>query len=124
MGALPLALILGSVALSAAAQVLLKLGVTAVRERLPVDATVTSTVIVAFVDPAVIGGLGLYAVGAVLWIGALSRADLSQAYPFVGLGFVLTSAISYTLLGETPNVGRLVGTALVVLGVVVIAGAG
>lgn len=124
MGALPLVLILGSVALSAAAQVLLKVGVTVVRERLAVDATVASTVIAAFVNPAVIGGLGLYAVGAVLWIGALSRADLSQAYPFVGLGFVLTSAVGYTLLGETLNPGRLAGTALVVLGVVIIAGAG
>ncbi len=65
-------------------------------------------------------GLMLYALGAVLWLGVLARIDVSIAYPFVGLGFILAALCGVFLLGEAFSVIRFVGTCLVVLGLVLV----
>jgi len=51
----------------------------------------------------------------------LNRVPVSFAYPFVGLGFILTAVLAWTLLGEGVSAGRALGTLLVALGVVLIA---
>lgn len=65
----------------------------------------------------VIAGLGLYALGAVVWLLVLARVDVSLAYPFVGVGFVFTMLLGWAVLGESVGSARLVGTLLVVIGV-------
>jgi hypothetical protein len=87
-----LILILGSVALSATAQLLLKLGTTAptVRAAIAGDGAFAGRALALMTTPTLVGGLALYALSAGFWIAVLSRVDLSLAYPFVGLGFVLT----------------------------------
>ncbi len=113
-----LALILISVTLSACAQVLFKLGVSAAPS---VEAAGNPSLIGAILDtlfrPGVLGGLALYGIGTVVWLRALARTELSQAYPFVGLGFVLTAALGYMLFNEALGPSRLLGTALVIAGV-------
>jgi multidrug transporter EmrE-like cation transporter len=65
-------------------------------------------------------GLSLYAMGAVLWLGVLAKIEVSIAYPFVGLGFILTLLFGVFLLGEAFSLIRLIGTILVVLGIVLV----
>ncbi len=64
-----------------------------------------------------LGGLALYGIGTLIWLRALAQVPLSQAYPFVGLGFVLTAALGSMLFNEALGPSRLVGTALVIAGV-------
>lgn len=117
-----LALILLSVTLSACAQVLFKLGVSSVMVR---EATVSTSMfgrMLAFLlSPGVIGGLALYGIGTVLWLGVLTRTELSQAYPFVGLGFILTALFGYLFFQDTLNGARIIGTLLVTAGIVLVA---
>ena len=56
-----------------------------------------------------------------LWLGVLSRVDLSQAYPFIGLGFAMTTVAGWWLFGEVLSMQRLSGIVIVVLGTVLIA---
>ena len=114
-----IALILVSVTLSTVAQLLLKTGMSspAVQAAL---ASGPAGLLAALLNPWVLGGLGLYGLGALLWLLVLARADLSYAYPFVGLGFVLTLLFSVLVLGEVASLPRVLGTALVVAGVVLI----
>lgn len=72
-------------------------------------------------NPLVFLGLSLYAVGAFLWMTVLSRVDLSFAYPFLALNFILVLSGSALFLHEPLPLNRLAGTALIVLGVLVIA---
>lgn len=118
-----LILILGSVALSATAQLLLKLGATApaVRVAMSGDGALAGRAIALMTTPALVGGLAVYALSAGFWIAVLSRVDLSLAYPFVGLGFVLTFLIGTYFLGETANAARLTGTLLITVGAVLVA---
>ena len=71
--------------------------------------------------PAVVGGLALYLFGAILWLLVLAQIDVTQAYPFVGLGFLITMALGMMLLGESVSSARIAGTVLVATGVLLVA---
>ncbi len=115
-----LALILVSVTLSAFAQIAFKFGVTSARAAGPA-ASMPATLLSYLLAPGVIAGLALYGVGTLLWLNVLSRVEVSQAYPFVGLGFVLTAILGAALFGDTLTLPRIAGTALVMLGIFLIA---
>ena len=67
-----------------------------------------------------VGGLAT-AAGATLWLRVLAWANLSFAYPLIGLTFVFVMLGGVWLLGERVSVGGIAGAALVVAGVVLIA---
>jgi multidrug transporter EmrE-like cation transporter len=116
-------IILTTVGLNAGAQILLRLGaregVTS-EGTLGIGATLQAALEVAF-RPAVLAGLVCYGVSVVLWIWVLSRAEVSFAYPFLGLGFVLVALVGWAFLGETLSVQKLAATGLIVIGVVLMA---
>ena len=113
-----LALILTSVTLSACAQVMFKLGVLPIPgQSTPSNSVLSSTALAMLFRPGVLGGLALYGIGTVLWLAVLARTELSQAYPFVGLGFVLTAALGHLVFNETLSPVRLCGTAMIIAGI-------
>ncbi|MEN8165891.1 MAG: EamA family transporter [Pseudomonadota bacterium] len=65
-------------------------------------------------------GLSMYVMGAGLWLVVLSKVDVSMAYPFVGLGFVMTMLLGWLLLQENIGMIRIIGTLLIVAGVVLV----
>lgn len=74
-----------------------------------------------FTNERVILGLAAAVFAAVCWTIAVSRTDLSIAYPFVGLGIVLVLALSGLVFNEAVPVHRWLGVAIVCLGLVVAA---
>lgn len=112
-------LILASVSLSALAQLALKVGTTAAAGNRA--GSVGGEMGGLIQSPMVLVGLGLYGVGALLWLFVLGRAPLSLAYPFVGLGFILTMLAGAFLLNENVNAFRVVGTLLIAAGCVLVA---
>ena len=72
-------------------------------------------------NPMIVGGLAIYVLGTLFWLVALSRLDLSYAYPFASLNYVLVLLASWIVLGELPSATRLAGVALICLGVCAIA---
>jgi len=115
-----LTLIFISVTISAIAQVTLKQGMSSPAVQQGLTGGWLEIVIAVTSNLYVWLGLIFYALGAVLWLGVLARVDVSIAYPFVGLGFILTALFGVFLLGEAFSVIRFVGTCLVVLGIVLV----
>lgn len=70
-------------------------------------------------NPYVAGGLTLYGIGALFWLGVLAQWEVSKAYPMVGLGFALSVGIGY-LTGEFVTTPRLIGVALICVGVILV----
>lgn len=70
-------------------------------------------------DKYVFGGFLLYGLGAVVWLGVLSKWDVSKAYPLVGLGFVFTVAIGF-LVGEQVTTLRIIGVTMICIGVLLV----
>ena len=69
------------------------------------------------------GGLAfvIYALATLLWINLLRHAPLHKAYGFMALSFVLVPIASRFLFEESITRGHMVGTALIVVGVIVCA---
>ncbi|MET0814102.1 MAG: EamA family transporter, partial [Pseudoxanthomonas sp.] len=72
-------------------------------------------------SPWVISGLGAAFLASVCWMLALTKLELSHAYPFTALSLVLVVFASALVFGEALTVGKLAGTALIVAGVFVVA---
>ena len=115
-------LILVSVSLSAFAQILLKNGMnsTAVQASLNNNFTVTSAFNI-ITNGYVFAGLCVYFGSALVWLMVLSKIEVSIAYPFVALGFVITAILGHLLFGESLTPQRLAGILLVCVGVGVLA---
>jgi drug/metabolite transporter (DMT)-like permease len=113
-------LILISVSLSAMAQLALKLGAHAAVSS-PASTEAGGQLGALLRSPMVFAGFSLYGVGAVLWLLVLSRAPLSVAYPFVGLGFILTLIAGATYLHEDVTWVRVLGTVLIAAGAAMVA---
>jgi hypothetical protein len=85
-------LIVLSATVSAIGQIFLKIGVNS-PSKLNRPEQVTgqlTTLWLTLITPGVIAGLGFYAAGTI-WLSALAQIEISRAYPFVGIGFMLTT---------------------------------
>jgi multidrug transporter EmrE-like cation transporter len=65
-------------------------------------------------------GFGSIGVGAIFWLAAISRADLSWAYPLLAVGYILTLVFAPLILREHVPLARWAGTLLIVVGVYLI----
>ncbi|MFY0597533.1 MAG: hypothetical protein JXQ85_13970 [Cognatishimia sp.] len=112
-------LVITSVCLSGLGQVAFKLGVS----RLSFDAgasAIQKTMGFA-ASPFILAGLAAYGVGTLFWLFALRQLDLSLAYPFVAISFIVVFAIGVVGLGEPWNNTRALGLAIITLGLIVMA---
>src|SRR5206468_7842750 len=115
-----ISLILASVALAAAAQIMLKHSMNQFYDRTghPFRFDGESFSAVARI-PAVWVGLGLFGMSALVWLAVLSRAALSFAYPFAALTYVVIVAYD-TARGEAVGGLRWAGVALIVAGIILV----
>ncbi len=73
------------------------------------------------VVPAFWLALVSYGLSLIVWIVGLSRVPVSQAYPLLSLGYVVTAVLAWLLLGEALSGQRLLGIAVIIVGVVLVA---
>ena len=118
MLAKPIILILISVLLGASGQILMKYGTMRVETN--ADDSAFDLLLKYFTNISVLGGVGLYALSAITWIFALSKVQLSYAYPMVALGYVVVVAASYFIFGDSISVMRVAGLLAIVIGVILI----
>jgi multidrug transporter EmrE-like cation transporter len=109
-------LILLSVSLNAAAQILMRWGMLRVGE-----VSLGASLVTAL--PRMIGNIFLwlamasYGVSIITWMIVLSRVEVSFAYAFLSLGFVLVTVIGYFFFYEHVTPIRVMGIALICAGV-------
>jgi multidrug transporter EmrE-like cation transporter len=115
-------LIVVSVLMSALAQIALKGGMSSasVSHALASGDRWTAAATIA-TSPLVLLGLGLYFASALVWLLVLARIEVSLAYPFVGMGFVVTMLLGWWIHGDSLTAPKVAGTLLVALGVIVLA---
>lgn len=113
-----LLLLLGSVACDVTGQVCFKLGVG----HAPLGTDGPSLAHKVFHSPWVALGVAVYALEFVLWFAALSRTQLSIAFPFTALGYVGVVLASRHVLNERISLRRWLGIGTIVVGVALITG--
>jgi len=71
-------------------------------------------------NPYIIISLILTLLAGVTWMIAMTKFEISYAYPFTLLGLVLVTIFSVVFFGESVNTYKLIGIVLIALGIVVI----
>ena len=110
-------LIFCSVMFSALGPTCFKTGVT--RIVIAEGTGVLARALTMLTSPWVLLGLTCYAMGTVLWLFALRRIDLSLAYPFVAMSFVVVTGMAVIVLGEPLTLPKIIGLTLIVSGLCV-----
>jgi drug/metabolite transporter (DMT)-like permease len=89
---------------------------------LPVDAFEKFKFVISLLfDPAIFSGFAAAFLASLAWMAAMTKFDLSHAYPFMSLNFVVVLFLSGWLLSEPMTLQKVFGVALIVLGTVVAA---
>lgn len=111
-----------SIAIAVVGQVLLKIGMDRIGN---VHVSGFQSIVQMIFDISrtwqVVVGLVLYVGSSLLWLIALSKVDLSYAYPFVIVGYALVILASWLVLHEQLPPLRVAGISLSLLGTVLIA---
>ena len=120
MNLISFSLIFTGVMLNVAAQLLIKGGTNAVgyfefsRENiLPIGLRLAT-------EPHIVGALFCYALSVVIWILALSRVQVSIAYPLLSMGYVVNAVAAWWFFNEAFNPSKVVGIGVIILGVIII----
>ena len=66
-------------------------------------------------------GLICYAISVVVWIPALSRVDVSIAYPMLSVGYIVNAIAASHLFNEPMGLGKVIGIGIIILGVYILA---
>ncbi len=114
-------LILTGVLLNAIAQLLLK---AAVRGMGPIGLSAPLLVRAGWMlaqNPYILGGLACYATSLVVWILALSRVEVSLAYPMLSLGYIVTALGAWAIFSERLGPVQWAGICVIILGVALLA---
>jgi multidrug transporter EmrE-like cation transporter len=72
-------------------------------------------------NPWVISGMILHVGALIVWLWALSKVDISFAYPFLALGYVLISTVAYFWLGEELSQMKILGMLIIIIGILFLA---
>jgi len=121
MNVLTFALILLGVLLNAVAQLCLKAGTTALGLSMPARGEIVHTLFRVALEPHIIGGLTCYVISVGVWIAALSRVEVSVAYPMLSIGYVVNALAAWYLFGETLSAQKMLGIVVIIVGVYLVA---
>jgi multidrug transporter EmrE-like cation transporter len=114
-------MILTGVLLNAGAQLLLKAGTRTLGVIGSSGAGFLNTAFSVAFQPFIVAGLACYVLSVAIWIVALSRVDVTVAYPMLSIGYVVNAFAAWWLFGELLTPMRLGGIALILLGVFLLA---
>lgn len=107
-----------TVALSAYGQVILKWRLNAIGP-IPEGYDKWWFLFKAVFDPYIFSGFLAAFLASLTWMAALAKFELSFAYPFMSLSFLLVLILSYFFLNEIITVQKAVGFALIIVGLIV-----
>ncbi|MEZ4671836.1 MAG: EamA family transporter [Anaerolineae bacterium] len=110
-------MLLLSVAFGAVGQLTLKAGMNSVgKSQLSVD-----TLMRMATNPLLLVGVAIFGISTLLWLFALSKADLSFAYPFLSLTYLAVLVGGALLFHEEVTLPRVVGFLVIIAGVWIVA---
>ena len=112
--------IITSVLLNALAQILLKAGMKNF-SNIDLKNNVIQTFISIAINPYIICGFISYGISILLWLWVLSKVDVSYAYPFQALGYIVVTVLAWLIFQENINLTRIIALIFITLGLIILA---
>jgi undecaprenyl phosphate-alpha-L-ara4N flippase subunit ArnF len=72
-----------------------------------------------FFDPYIISGLFSAFIASVFWVMAMSKLELTIAYPFMSLAPPIVFLLGVYFLGEAFTIGKLLGLVFIIIGIII-----
>lgn len=121
MGTIIITLIIGAL-IVVSGQILIKKGLSQIGQiEIKSIKMVLPTILKLITNKFIFLGLVCSAIGAFFWMIALSRSQLSVAYPIGGgLVYVFLVLFSWLLLKETITLTQIIGIAVIILGITLV----
>ena len=114
-------MILITIVCGAGGNLLLKYGMNAAGSIADTHLPLLQYALQTFLRPQILLGILLYILSFVLWLALLSMMDISIVYPvFVSGAFLIVTLGSIFLFGEHVTALRILGTAVVALGIALV----
>ena len=113
--------IIVTVVLNAASQVLMKSGMSQVGQAEFSASHTWGLLLRAATNPFIVLGLLTMTISMGTHLMSLSRYDVSFAFPFLSMAYVIVAIYGYLVLGEDVNPTRVVGIGTILLGTVILA---
>jgi len=111
--------ILGTILFTVYGQIILKWRITIYGSLPPEIGNKIIFLLRLFLDPFIVSGFVSAFVAALCWMAAMTKFEISFAYPFMSVSFVLVLIISATMMGETISIGKIIGLLLIIAGIIV-----
>lgn len=111
-------LIISSVLLNCLAQIFMRKGMLGVGQ---VGLSgLFSSAVEMFFNLWLWGAMACYGISILLWMVVLSKVQVSFAYPFLSIGYLVAAAIGYFWLGENLDLYKIAGIFIICLGICVL----
>ena len=78
-------------------------------------------VVQLLLNPWVLSGVAATFFAGVSWMLAMTKFEISYAYPFISLNYLIVVAAGFLFFAESLSGLKLIGTGLVILGLIIIA---
>lgn len=79
----------------------------------------TTALILLIFDPIVFSGFFAAFLASLFWMAAMTKFELTEAYPFMSLAPAIVFLLGVWLLGETFTIGKVIGLLLIIIGTIV-----
>lgn len=112
--------IITSVLLNALAQILLKAGMKEF-SNIDLKNNIIQTSVTIALNPYIICGFISYGISIILWLWVLSKVDVSLAYPFQALGYILVTILAWLIFQENINLTRIIALIFITIGLIILA---
>jgi len=70
-------------------------------------------------DPYIFSGFASAFIASLFWMAAMTKFQITEAYPFMSLAPAIVFVLGIWLLGETFTWGKVIGLALIIIGVII-----
>jgi len=107
--------------MSSTAHIFLKKGMMMHTKNETKTDSIIGLVLTVITNPWVMSGIFLHISALVVWLLVLNKVEISFAYPFLALGYILVSAMAWVWLGEELRPMKLVGMGIIIIGILFLA---
>lgn len=114
----PYLYIFGTLFFTVYGQIILKWRLSSLKVELPESMVDKIIYLVKLVfDPFVFSGFAAAFIASLFWMAAMTKFEITKAYPFMSLAPALVFVIGMLFLGEQFTIGKLIGLVFIMIGI-------
>jgi undecaprenyl phosphate-alpha-L-ara4N flippase subunit ArnF len=112
--------IFGTLIFTVYGQIILKWRLSSLKVILPEGFIKKLVVLIKLIfDPFLFSGFVSAFIASLFWMVAMTKFEITTAYPFMSLAPALVFIIGVLFLGEIFTIGKVIGLALIMLGIII-----